>query len=199
MNKSRKIAQKRKWIGAVVAGLLVIAVLAALVIYENLSAGQLPQELEQARVIRVVDGDTLIVNVGGVEERLRLIGIDAPESVHQDASFNTPEGAAASDFVKTLVSYGQTVYLQKDLTDRDQYGRLLRYVWLEVPDDLRSLEEVRTKMLNGIIVANGHAVVKRYEPDTAYYDLFQAIAQSRTTRWPGLLAAGSWQLAAVAA
>ena len=134
------------------------------------------QEFEAARVVRVVDGDTLIVNRGGGNERVRLIGINAPESVHQNPDMNTPEGVAASDFVKSIVKPGQVVYMQKDLSDRDQYNRLLRYIWLELPTDPQNTEEVRTKMLNGILVDTGHAEARVYKPDTAYNQIFDSIA-----------------------
>ena len=52
--------------------------------------------LEQASVIRVVDGDTFVANVNGTEEKIRLIGVDTPESVHPDKSKNTKEGKDAS-------------------------------------------------------------------------------------------------------
>jgi len=167
----------KSWVRAtVLVAVLVFALGVASVLVSCLSpqiSGN--QEFEQVRVVRVVDGDTLIVNSHGVDERVRLIGIDAPESVHEDESRNTEEGVEASNFVKSIVKPGQIVYLQKDTSNHDQYDRLLRYVWLEVPDDPWDIEEVRTKMLNGILVDNGHAKPKRYKPDTAYNHIFDAI------------------------
>lgn len=134
-------------------------------------------EFEQAVVVRVVDGDTLVVDRGRGEEKLRLIGVDCPESVNPDKSKNTEEGRAASDFTKSVVSGGRSVWLQKDISDTDRYGRLLRYVWLEEPTLGKDPEEVATKMLNGLLVSQGHAVVKEYRPDTAYSSIFEGIAQ----------------------
>ncbi|MCL2529110.1 MAG: thermonuclease family protein [Coriobacteriia bacterium] len=177
MSKSKRITQKRNKIRAsVFVAALVVALVVAAVMASGLLSGDADnQEFQPAQVVRVVDGDTLIVRTGGVEERLRLIGIDAPESVHPDESRNTEEGVAASNFVKSIVQPGQTVYLQMDISNRDKYDRLLRYVWLEVPDDPWDINEVRTKMLNGILVDKGHADPKRYEPDTAYNNIFDAI------------------------
>ena len=121
--------------------------------------------------MRVVDGDTLVIDRGRGEEKLRLIGIDCPESVNPDKSKNT-EG---------VVSAGQPVLLQKDTSDTDRYGRLLRYVWLVEPKDAKSAEEVTTKMLNAILVVNGHAIAKEYRPDTAYSLIFDELALSLTT------------------
>ena len=129
-------------------------------------------ELQQATVERVVDGDTIIVDLDGVEQRVRLIGVDTPESVHPDESRNSEAGDVASDFTKSIVKQGDTVYLQKDVSDTDKYDRLLRYVWLEKPTDATDESEIKTKMLNAILVVEGYAEPKEYEPDTAYADVF---------------------------
>lgn len=123
----------------------------------------------------VVDGDTIIVELGGVEQRVRLIGVDTPESVHPDESRNTEAGNVASDYTKSIVKSEDTVYLQKDVSDTDKYDRLLRYVWLEKPTDVNDESEVKTKMLNAILVAGGYAEPKEYEPDTAYADVFERL------------------------
>ena len=68
-----------------------------------------------------------------------------------------------------------TVYLQSDTSDRDKYDRLLRYVWLDIPDDVYDKSEVKEKMLNAILVEDGIAEVATYEPDTTYADLFEEL------------------------
>ena len=136
-------------------------------------------EVEQATLIDVIDGDTLYLRLAdGTEEKCRLIGIDAPESVHPDESRNTPEGEDASSYMASLVSAGQLLYLEPDVSDRDKYDRLLRYVWVREPG-ARDVEDVRTGMLNGMMLDAGHAQAKRYPPDTAYADIFDAIEASR--------------------
>ena len=127
--------------------------------------------LEVASVVYVVDGDTIDVAVAGEERRVRLIGIDCPESASRDESENTPEGAEATAFTRSLVPKGQTVYLERDVTERDKYGRHLYYVWLEEPIDPQSGDEALSKMLNARIVAAGYAQAKRYPPDTAYAEV----------------------------
>lgn len=82
------------------------------------------------RVLRAEDGDTLTVDMNGVQERVRLIGVDTPET--QDPRVPVQcFGVAASDFTKNLVGYGP-VRLEADPTNqnRDRYNRLLRYVYL---------------------------------------------------------------------
>ncbi len=130
--------------------------------------------LQQAQVVRVVDGDTLKVSVPGeADATVRLIGMDTPESVAADEARNCEEGRIASDYAKSLVAPGQTVWLSRDVSDVDRYGRLLRYVWLERPDDPADEGEIAGKMLNAILVRDGYAQVKRYKPDTTLHDLFQ--------------------------
>jgi len=128
---------------------------------------------ESCTLVRVVDGDTIVVSINGSQDTVRLIGINAPESVHPDASQNTAEGAAASQYLSGLLTPGQTLWLQKDTSDRDQYDRLLRYVWLELPNDPENYDEVAAKMLNARLVAAGHAEAKRYPPDTHYAEALE--------------------------
>ena len=77
-----------------------------------------------AKVKRVVDGDTLVVDLNGQEERVRLIGVDTPESVHPDDTKNIEAGKIASDFTKSKLE-GKEVELEFDVQERDHYGRLL--------------------------------------------------------------------------
>lgn len=131
-------------------------------------------EFQQVEVVRVVDGDTLKVKTsGGAKETVRLVGMDTPESVAQEESRNCEEGIIASDYTKSLVAPGQTVWLSRDVSDTDQYGRLLRYVWLEQPSDPSNEGEIANKMLNAILVRDGYAQVKRYKPDTTLHDMFK--------------------------
>lgn len=127
---------------------------------------------EVAQLIRVVDGDTIVVDRGYSEETVRLIGIDTPESVHPDENRNTEAGNVASDHTKELLADVDTVYLEKDISDTDKYNRLLRYVWLDNPDTA----DAETAMLNAILVKTGWAEPKDFPPDTTYSELFHSLA-----------------------
>lgn len=140
------------------------------------AASKAQPALQSASIVRVIDGDTLVVDIGGQQDKVRLIGVDAPESVHPDKSRNTPAGKVASDYTQTLVAPGQIVWLQKDVSDTDRYGRLLCYVWVEKPTDVRDTDEVKTKMLNALIEEAGHAKPLAMPPDTAYASVFQELA-----------------------
>ncbi|MCI0346688.1 MAG: thermonuclease family protein [Chloroflexi bacterium] len=81
-----------------------------------------------ATVVRVVDGDTLVVDIGGHDETVRLVGIDTPET-HRP---NTPVecfGPEAAAHLAELLPDGTAVRLERDVEPRDQYGRLLAYVY----------------------------------------------------------------------
>lgn len=90
-----------------------------------------PAGLIAARVERVVDGDTIVVGFGGGTERVRLLSVDTPESVHPDATRNHPLGRAASDFTRQRLE-GRQVVLEPGPGDEfDRYGRRLAYVLVE--------------------------------------------------------------------
>lgn len=131
--------------------------------------------LEQASVIRVVDGDTFVANVNGTEEKIRLIGVDTPESVHPDKSKNTKEGKEASEYTKTMLQPGTKVWLEADVEKVDKYNRELRYVWLKEPKDSNSEVEAKSKMLNMILVEDGWADPLKIEPNTKWAYLFEEL------------------------
>ncbi len=139
-------------------------------------------KFEEAMVKRVIDGDTIIVNIDGYGDvSVRMIGINTPESVASEeylkkkGTTNSAEGKAASEFTKELLEDVDIVYLQKDTSETDPYGRLLRYVWLEVPNNEYDLEEVSDKMVNAILVKEGYAEAVMYAPDTMYAEYFEAL------------------------
>lgn len=132
-------------------------------------------DLEKAIVMKVVDGDTLRVSVAGEEQTVRMIGINAPESVSEKLYENTAEGRAAAVHLKSIVKQGDLVYLQKDTSDADRDGKLLRFVWIAKPSSFTDHNELKAKMLNAKILADGYAVAHKYRPDDAYFDIFKVI------------------------
>ena len=134
-------------------------------------------DFQKATVEYVVDGDTIDVVVDGHERRVRLAGIDAPESASHEQERNTQEGALATEHVRALLPEGHVVYLQKDVSETDKYGRLVRYVWLDIPSDLNSSEEIASKMVNSLIVEAGFARAERFWPDVSYADQLKEAQQ----------------------
>jgi micrococcal nuclease len=122
------------------------------------AATVIPPTGEQAQVTRVVDGDTIEVLMGGATHKVRYIGIDTPETVDPRRPVEC-FGHEASERNRQLVE-GRTVELEKDISETDQYGRLLRYVWVE------------GEMVNATLVREGYAVASTYPPDVKYQELF---------------------------
>jgi micrococcal nuclease len=119
----------------------------------------------QYKVERTVDGDTIEIKIGDKTEKLRYIGVNTPETVKP----NTPVqcfGKESSDFNKSLVE-GKSVVLEKDISERDRYGRLLRYVYLV--NDKGELE-----MVNKKLIEEGYASVSTFPPDVKYQKVFLA-------------------------
>lgn len=134
---------------------------------------------EEAKLIRVIDGDTIEVELNNTQYSVRLIGINTPESVAPDSykTKNSIEGTETSNTAKDMLSGVETLYLQKDVSDTDKYDRLLRYVWLEKPNDENDINEISTKMLNAILVDKGIAEIATYKPDTKYEWAFKELTQ----------------------
>lgn len=129
----------------------------------------------QGTVVRVVDGDTLVVRLSGREERIRLIGIDTPESVKP----NTPVqcfALEASARTKALLPAGTTVRLEGDAEARDRYKRLLAYVFRE-PGGL---------FVNLALAREGFALPYTFPPNVTHADDFVAAASEARQAHRGL-------------
>lgn len=108
-----------------------------------------------AKVARVVDGDTIKLESGEV---VRYIGIDTPETVDPRKPVQC-YGKEASDRNRELVE-GKEVKMEKDISNTDKYGRLLRYIWLD------------GTLINELLVRDGYAQSSSYPPDVKYQDRF---------------------------
>lgn len=122
-----------------------------------------------ARVVEVVDGDTIHVEVAGQQESVRLIGINAPER-------GECLSGEATDLLQDLVA-GRDVELVVDRTDRDQYGRLLRHVEVEGVD------------VGAELVRSGLALARDYPPDTSRSDEYSAAQRTAEEAGVGMWAA----------
>jgi micrococcal nuclease len=133
-----------------------------------------PTDLQEAQVIGVVDGDTIDVLVDGLEQRVRYILVDTPETKHPTKGLE-PYGPEASEANRELVE-GQRVWLEKDVSDTDRYGRLLRYVY------------VGELMVNEELLRQGMARVSTFPPDVKYVERFLAVQQKAQATGEGLWA-----------
>lgn len=144
----------------------------------NIPAVQVNSSQTTYKIVRIVDGDTLIIDYNGVEERVRLIGVDTPESVHPDATKNSEFGKIASDFSKKYLD-GKEVTLELDVQERDKYGRILAYMY------------VGGQMYNKILLQEGMAKVATYPPNVRYVDDFKALEKTAREGNKGLWAYSS--------
>lgn len=131
------------------------------------TAAQVGDKLE-GTVKRVVDGDTLLVEVDGQSRRVRLLGVDTPETVHpnKEVQFYGPE---ASAFTKKELT-GKHVWLEYDVAPLDRYQRHLAYIWLEAPSNGEAA--IRRGMFNARLLLGGYAKVLTIQPNSRYADLF---------------------------
>jgi micrococcal nuclease len=136
----------------------------------------------RATVTHVVDGDTIDVRIGGREERVRLIGIDTPETKKPDTPIEC-FGPEASAFTASILPAGAEVRIERDVVGRDDYGRLLGYVHKVGGDGSADL------FVNREIIARGYAVPLAIEPNTVYAGDFAAAAHEAETADFGLWAA----------
>lgn len=126
-------------------------------------------KVEEVIVKRVIDGDTIVVERQSgqsvVEEKVRLLLIDTPESVHPEKE---PElyGEESSEYVKGLLKENDIVELEIGEVERDKYDRLLAYVWVDGTN------------LNKHLIEQGYArVAYVYEPNVKYLDEFEKAEQ----------------------
>lgn len=134
----------------------------------------------RATVVRVVDGDTVILSIGGERETVRLVGVNTPETVKPDTPVEC-YGPEASAFTKSYLPRGSSVYVKRDVEARDKYGRLLLYVWRSNDDEF----------VNRELLALGYARVMSIEPNTAFAPDFARAASDARTAGLGLWSACS--------
>lgn len=114
-----------------------------------------------AKVVETIDGDTIKVSINGTTETVRFLLIDTPETKHPSKPVQ-PFGPEASKFTADLLN-GKKVDLEKDISERDKYGRLLFYVYV----DGKSVQEQ--------LLEKGLARVAIYPPDVKYVDQYRVI------------------------
>ncbi|MDI6814614.1 MAG: thermonuclease family protein [Dehalococcoidales bacterium] len=124
---------------------------------------------DAARVTQVIDGDTIIIEGG---YRVRYIGIDAPETRPGKLEAHGIEAWQAN---RQLVE-GKIVHLERDVSETDKYGRLLRYVYV---DDV---------FVNAELVRLGLARAKAYPPDIKYQDYLEKLEQEARQAGRGMWA-----------
>lgn len=128
-----------------------------------------------ATVVEVIDGDTILVEVAGREERVRLIGIDTPETKDPRRPVQC-FGAEAAARTAALLPPGTEVRLVRDVELRDRYERLLAYVH-RAGDDL---------FVNLTLAREGYAAAATYPPNVAHTEAIVAAAARARDEGRGL-------------
>ena len=126
----------------------------------------------EGTVVRVVDGDTIYVQLGDRVEKIRYIGVNSPE-IHHPIKGEEPGGREAAEVNRRLVD-GHRVRLELDVRTRDRYGRLLAYVW------------VGNTMVNAELLRLGYAQVMTVPPNVRHQDLFVKIQREARGTHRGL-------------
>jgi micrococcal nuclease len=129
----------------------------------------------EGTVVKVVDGDTVHVQLADRVEKVRYIGVNTPE-VHHPTKGEEPGGREAAAVNRTLVE-GRRVRLELDVQARDRYGRLLAYVW------------VGDTMVNAELVRRGYAQVMTVPPNVRHQRLFLTLQRDARGAGRGLWAA----------
>ena len=167
------------------------------------SAQKAAAALQSATVRSAVDGDTLLLTD---DTKVRLLGIDAPESVHQDKKRNSVYGEMASEHMRGLVHGGDRIWMLRpgtgdapsdaaeDPRESDNYGRLLRLVWTERPDLGGGLtKEILLESLNAGMLRDGYAVLYVMEEDEPYEELFYTLQREAEAAGKGLWSEDGWR------
>lgn len=113
---------------------------------------------ERAVVERVVDGDTIVVSLDSQRERVRYVGVDAPELANAEAGTAAECWAEEARDANERILDGVEVLLERDVSDRDRFGRLLRHVWVA--------DGGRWRLVGEELAAAGAVEVRSYPPDT---------------------------------
>ena len=156
---------RRLWLAVAVVLAVGVGVAVALARRGDDGAASLPPDV--GVVEWVIDGDTVDIDIGGREERVRLIGIDTPE-LHTDAGEPECMAREALEFTASELPAGTEVRLERDVVGRDDYGRLLAYVYRRADDVL----------INELIVTRGHARPLTIAPNDTYSERFVTAARA---------------------
>ena len=144
----------------------------ALLLLALVASGTVAAGAIEGTVVRVVDGDTIHVQLADRVEKIRYIGVNTPE-IHHPSKGEEPGGREAAEVNRGLVG-GRRVRLELDVQTRDRYGRLLAYVW------------VGDTMVNAELVRLGYAQVMTVPPNVRYQGLFVKLQRQARDAHRGL-------------
>lgn len=109
---------------------------------------EMPKDVQEGKILRIIDGDTFEIEINGVSNRVRIYRADTPETQNEQHC----GGQQATDFAAWALSFNDepgVVYIEKDKTEKDRYGRELGYIWFMV--------DGQPYLLNHVLINNGYA------------------------------------------
>ena len=136
------------------------------------SANSLQSDL--AKIVSVIDGDTIVLEVQNQTETVRLLGVDTPETVHPSKPIEC-FGPEASAFTKATLVKGSSVKLLRDVEPRDRFQRLLVYLFL-----------ADGTLFNQLLIDRGFARTLSIEPNTTFASQFATHESNARNRRVGL-------------
>ena len=144
-------------------------------IMEETSKKESSKKEQYLSVKRVVDGDTFVViNESGADEKIRLIGVNAPVSRNTGRKKKEPFGMESKKFLTNYLT-GKKVKLEYDVQKTDKYGRTLAYVYME-----------NGVFLNEYLVKEGYAQIATYPPNVKYVEVFRKAQKLAREKSKGL-------------
>ncbi len=139
---------------------------------------------EEVTVVDIVDGDTIRAeDAAGNTVKIRFVGCNCPETQKEGQPGEFYAGEATRYTSDTLL--GKTVYLEKDHSETDRYGRLLRFIWLQIPDEITE-ETIRKYNFSATLIENGYAACITVGDDTKYASLFQDLENTAASEGVGM-------------
>ena len=152
-----------------------ILALMILVIAVVIKMGHIQENtVERGLVTKVIDGDTVVIDQ---QHKVRIIGINTPEIGKNSEVF----GQEAKDFA-VKVFYRQEVYLEKEVSETDRYGRLLRHIWLKNP----KVGVPEEDLYGAMVLKEGFGQVATFPPDVKYEKLYRSLSRKSRTEEKGL-------------
>jgi micrococcal nuclease len=152
-----------------------VTVLALSLLTTACSHGKAASDDGRATIVRIIDGDTVVANISGHEDHVRLIGIDTPET-HKPGTPVECYGPEASAHLAELIPPGTRVRLERDREARDVYGRLLAYLYRDSDGMFVELA----------MVSDGYAGPLAIAPNTTHRAEIQAAVDNARAAQRGL-------------
>ncbi len=132
-------------------------------------------DFDKMTFVKVVGSDTILVNDGEKDIKVRFLSVDTYESISSNTEENNTYAEMSYEFTKDYFNDIDKVYLQYDTEKEDSSGRTLAYVWLSDEVDPFNESDILSYMFNAILLDKGMAYVSIYKPNNYYEGLFRKI------------------------